>query len=57
MQKLPNFSLTIVGKGPEYYKLQKFIDQNNIQNVKILRNVSDENLIAIYKSHDIFCLA
>jgi glycosyltransferase involved in cell wall biosynthesis len=57
LQKLSNFSLTIVGEGPEHYKLQKFIDQNNIQNIKILRNVSDESLIAIYKSHDIFCLA
>lgn len=57
LQKLPKFFLTIVGEGPEYCKLQKFIEQNNIQNVKILRNVSDENLITIYKSHDIFCLA
>jgi len=57
LQQLPNFSLTIVGEGPEYCKLQKFIEQKNIQNVKILRNVSDENLITIYKSHDIFCLA
>lgn len=57
MSKIPQYSLTIVGDGPDYLKIKKYIAENNIINVFIKRKISNLELSNIYDSHDIFCLA
>jgi len=50
--------LTIVGDGPEYPKLKRYIEKQSLsENVKIHRNVSDEFLRTQYSQHEIFILA
>jgi glycosyltransferase involved in cell wall biosynthesis len=58
LQKNPSLNLTIVGDGPEYKKIYKYINENALsESVKIYRNVSDEFLIDQYKKHELFILA
>ena len=53
-----NLKLTIIGDGPEYKSIIKFINNNSLeQHVDIFKNVSDEFLANAYKSNDIFILA
>ena len=52
-----DFTLKIIGNGPEYYKLKNLINKLNLNNkVQILNNVSNCDLIEFYKSSGIFCL-
>lgn len=57
MVYLQDYHLTIVGSGPEYPSLIKYINANNINNVSIITNISHNQLSQIYTDHDIFCLA
>ena len=57
MMFLPSLNLTIIGDGPEYYKLINFIEKNKINNVSIRRNQNDLDLKNAFLSHDILCLA
>lgn len=50
--------LTIIGDGPEYPRLKRYINDNSLQeNVNIHRNVSDDFLRNQYSQHEIFILA
>ena len=57
MMFMPSLNLTIIGDGPEYYKLINFIEKNKISNVSIRRNQNDLDLKNAFLSHDILCLA
>ncbi|MEM4452263.1 MAG: glycosyltransferase family 4 protein [Ignisphaera sp.] len=52
-----DISLLIVGDGPEYDKLLKLMGSLQLtENVRILRNVSDDFLVFLYKVADLFVL-
>jgi glycosyltransferase involved in cell wall biosynthesis len=49
--------LKIVGSGPLEEKLKKFIQDLGLNNfVKIIKNVSDDDLLRLYNSSDVFVL-
>ncbi len=49
--------LTIVGSGPLEKKLNNLIKELELENnVRILKNVSDDELLHLYNSHDLFVL-
>jgi glycosyltransferase involved in cell wall biosynthesis len=50
-----NFKLFIVGYGDNYLKLQNFVKENKLHNVKIFNNV--KNLNKFYKLGDLFILS
>ena len=52
-----NVTLRIVGSGPLEKKLKELIEDLRLQkNVEILKNVSDEDLLRLYNSSDLFVL-
>ena len=51
-----NFKLIIVGNGPNYFKLKKLVHSLKMDNIKILTNISNKRLVALYKFADFFCL-
>lgn len=53
VKEMSDFELTIVGGGPLFNDLKKYIDENNISNVKLLGEIND---FSDYSNFDIFCL-
>ena len=52
-----NIQLTIVGSGPLEEKLKNIIKELNLEsNAKIMKNVSDEELLHLYNLSDLFVL-
>ena len=52
-----NVQLTIVGSGPLEEKLKNIIKELKLEtNAKIMKNVSDEELLQLYNSSDLFVL-
>jgi len=52
-----NVRLKIVGSGPLEYNLQNIIRELKLENeVKIMKNVSDQELLHLYNSSDLFVL-
>jgi len=52
---LKDFDLVLIGKGKKYkMQLESLIRRENIQNVKILGNVTHEDLPAIYQASELF---
>lgn len=57
LKEQKNVQLTIVGSGPLEKKLKKLIKVLRIQNnVKIIKNISDDKLLRLYNSSDLFVL-
>ncbi|MGF7117965.1 glycosyltransferase family 4 protein [Methanobacterium oryzae] len=57
LHKQNNVQLTIVGSGPLEKKLKSLIKGLNLQNnVKIMKNISDYELLQLYNSSDLFVL-
>lgn len=58
LEVMPNLQLTIVGDGPEYNVLSKFIsDHNLIGKVLVYGYASHSELEDLYKTHDYFILS
>lgn len=57
ISKLPNVHLTIIGNGKNYNKLLSLINNLRAQNIRIERNVSNDQLDSFYRCSDVFCLA
>lgn len=56
-KKFPDLKYMIVGKGPEYKNLQFTISNFQLQNrVVFLENLSEEELITLYKNAEVFIL-
>ncbi len=54
---MPNVTLSLAGKGPIYDRLTAEIKRLNVDDsVKQLGFVSDENLVALYQSADVFTM-
>jgi glycosyltransferase involved in cell wall biosynthesis len=51
--KNPNYQLTIVGDGPQYFG---FKDKYNFKNINFLGYINNTNLSKIYMLHDVFIL-
>lgn len=57
LKKYENVQLTIVGSGPLEKKLKSLIIELKLENnAKIMKNVSDNELLHLYNSSDIFVL-
>lgn len=57
LKKYENVQLTIVGSGPLEKKLNNLIKKLKLQNnIKIIKNISDDELLRLYNSSDIFVL-
>jgi len=57
LNKYKNVQLTIVGSGPLEKKLKNIIKELKLDsNAKIMKNVSDEELLYLYNSSDLFVL-
>jgi glycosyltransferase involved in cell wall biosynthesis len=57
LKKYANVKLKIVGSGPLEEDLKRLINDLNLnKNVEILKNVSDEELLNLYNSSDLFIL-
>ena len=55
--RIPNLELRIVGGGPEALRLKGIREKENLQPIVHFReNIAQEELIAEYKSCDLFCL-
>jgi phosphatidylinositol alpha-mannosyltransferase len=50
-----NLQLTIVGDGPIRNKLEDLLNDFNLDNVKFLGTVSEEDKIKLLNNHDLFC--
>ena len=52
-----NFHFIIIGKGPEETAANKYIIENNLNNVTLLGAIPQDVLAGFYKSADVFVLA
>ncbi|RZD42050.1 MAG: glycosyl transferase family 1 [Thaumarchaeota archaeon] len=58
LKKFPNIHLQIVGKGEEYEKLKKLIQEQNLQNhVELTGKISNDELKHRYSSCDVYVSA
>jgi phosphatidylinositol alpha-mannosyltransferase len=50
-----NLKLVIAGAGPDEYKLQKYVTDQNIPHVSFLGHISDSEKVKLLQKSDLFC--
>lgn len=56
LKKNNDILFLIGGKGADFEKAKKYIEINNLQNVRLLGFISDEDLVKYYSASDVFIL-
>ncbi len=53
-RNLQNIKVTLIGNGKDFFRLQKYIDENQINNVEMTGELNWAEIINYYKKTDIF---